>query len=64
MMTWFYTHSAPVASYWAVYPDGRRCSVTLDDAKAFGFEWEKTGVRVVTVIRIQPIQAVGELELL
>lgn len=57
-----YRYPLRYATYWAVYPDGRRCSVTLEDAKAFGGAWEKEGVRVVTVRRDWAIEIIGQIE--
>lgn len=63
MMTQTYWHAIRYATYWAVYPDGRRCSVTLEDAKAFGDVWEKEeNVRVVTVMRDGSIEIIGQIE--
>jgi hypothetical protein len=48
-------------SYFAVYPDGRRCSVTAADAQTFGARWEEDGVKVVTECREVQVPIVGQL---
>jgi hypothetical protein len=50
------------AEYFAVYPDGRRCSVDKYDARRFEDEWRKEGVRVVTSIVRQALRVIGDLE--
>ncbi len=62
MKTRIHDDAGVVATYWAVYPDGRRCEVTLADAKAFGDEWGKQNIQVKTVVRVALIECVGIVE--
>ena len=38
------------ASYFAVYPDGRRCSVTLESIDRNFYQWQDEGIRILTVV--------------
>ncbi len=52
-----------VVTYLAVYPDGRRCSVTFEDAHRYHEQWTREGVKVVTRLERCAYPLVGELEL-
>jgi hypothetical protein len=49
--------------YFAVYPGGRRCEVTLQDALTFGKKWEgEDDVRLITKLVSSPAPVLGTLE--
>lgn len=49
--------------YYAVYPDGRRCRVSMQDALDFADKWKnEDDVRVITKLERVPHPVVGTLE--
>jgi len=50
------------AEYFAIYPDGRRCSVSKFDALRLEDAWRKEGVRVVTRVYYESLRVIGELQ--
>ena len=50
------------AEYFAVYSDGRACSVSKMDALRFEDAWRKEGVRVVTRVYRESVRVIGQLE--
>lgn len=49
------------ASYVAIYPNGRECSVTADDAVRYAAKWAEDGVVVVTRMTEVLVPIVGRL---
>lgn len=49
--------------YYAVYPNGRRCSVTAADAEAYGETWRKEGVILETDIEEKVVPSFGKVKL-
>jgi hypothetical protein len=50
--------------YYAVYPGGRRCSVTLEDAKKYGAAWREEGIYFETDVEEKVMPRLGTLHLI
>ncbi len=49
--------------YYAVYPNGRRCRVSMQDAVSFADKWKNEfDVRVITRLERTPYPVIGTLE--
>ena len=49
--------------YYAVYPGGRRCSVTLADAQAYGDAWRREGISFETDVEEKVVPRLGTMNL-